>query len=63
MADDSEGSLVGTTLGNYEIRDLLGKGGMGEVYLAFHPTLNRKMAVKVLGENVLRVARAALNGS
>ena len=38
----------GTTLGPYEIVSLLGAGGMGEVYLARDPRLNREVAIKVL---------------
>jgi len=38
----------GTRLGQYEILSQLGKGGMGEVYLAKDPRLNRKIALKVL---------------
>jgi serine/threonine protein kinase/Flp pilus assembly protein TadD len=38
----------GTRLGRYEIRSELGKGGMGEVYLAYDLTLQRKVALKVL---------------
>ena len=30
-------------LGRYEIRSLLGRGGMGEVYLAYDPTLRREV--------------------
>src|SRR6187200_2754650 len=39
---------AGTTLGPYEILSLIGAGGMGEVYCARDPRLNREVAVKVL---------------
>ena len=38
----------GTKLGSYEIRSLIGEGGMGEVYRARDPSLNRDVAIKVL---------------
>ncbi len=38
----------GTHLGRYEIRALLGSGGMGEVYLAYDRDLEREIAIKVL---------------
>ncbi|MGH9955584.1 MAG: protein kinase domain-containing protein [Pyrinomonadaceae bacterium] len=38
----------GTRLGRYEIRSQLGAGGMGEVYLARDPKINRDVAIKVL---------------
>src|SRR5215510_9277498 len=39
---------AGTKLGRYEIRSKIGKGGMGEVYLAEDTRLHRKVALKVL---------------
>ncbi|MBA4191667.1 MAG: serine/threonine protein kinase [Planctomycetaceae bacterium] len=42
------GRHKGFRLGSYAILDLLGRGGMGAVYLAEHLTLHRKVALKVL---------------
>ena len=39
---------VGAHLGPYEIQSLIGAGGMGEVYKARDPRLNRTVAIKVL---------------
>ena len=39
---------TGTKLGRYEIRSQLGAGGMGVVYLARDPKINRDVAIKVL---------------
>ncbi len=44
--------VAGTKLGRYEIRSKLGKGGMGEVYLAQDTKLDRKVALKILPAEV-----------
>ncbi|HUQ05332.1 MAG TPA: serine/threonine-protein kinase [Kofleriaceae bacterium] len=38
----------GQTLGRYRIERLVGRGGMGEVYAAHDPQLDRRVAIKVL---------------
>jgi len=40
--------LVGTTLGQYILRELIGQGGYGAVYRAEDPALEREVAIKVL---------------
>src|SRR5437867_9803598 len=44
--------VAGSKVGRYEIRSLLGTGGMGEVYLALDTELNRTVAIKILPDSV-----------
>jgi eukaryotic-like serine/threonine-protein kinase len=46
--------VVGTRFGNYRSISLLGEGGMGAVYLAEHPDIGRRVAVKVLHTDLTR---------
>jgi serine/threonine-protein kinase len=45
MSDDSR-------LGNFDLLAEIGHGGMGSVYRAFDPALNREVAIKVLNPNL-----------
>jgi Tol biopolymer transport system component len=47
-------SMIGKTLGNFEITAPLGRGGMGEVYQAKDRKLGRDVAIKVLPEEFAR---------
>ncbi|MBU1700275.1 MAG: protein kinase [Candidatus Eisenbacteria bacterium] len=61
--------LTGTKVGRYLVESLIGRGGMGEVYVANDPLLNRKVALKRINRDrggggvergrILREARRA----
>ena len=44
---------VGTVVGRFVVVDFLGAGGMGEVYGAYDPNLERKVAIKFLRPELL----------
>jgi serine/threonine protein kinase len=46
--------VIGKHINNYEVVSLLGEGGMGTVYLAVHPIMGRKAAIKVLKPELAR---------
>ncbi|MBN2022526.1 MAG: protein kinase [Pirellulales bacterium] len=51
----TEQLLAGRTVffvGNYVLLELLGRGGMGSVYLARHTTMNREVALKVVSKKL-----------
>ena len=46
--------MIGKKIINYEIKSLLGEGGMGNVYLAEHAQLGRKVAIKSLHQQLVK---------
>ena len=48
MADEDTEPLKGQLVGHYRVLEMLGRGGMGEIYLAEDTKLDRKVALKLL---------------
>lgn len=46
-------SLEGQTLGKYRILEPLGQGGMAQVYRAYHASLDRYVAIKILRSDLV----------
>src|SRR5688572_30550711 len=53
LSDEAE-LQPGRTIGSYEIRSFISRGGMGEVYLAEDKRLGRKVALKRLPSTFVR---------
>ncbi len=45
---EPQDELIGRMVGSYQIVKVLGKGGMGAVYLAQHPVIGSRVAIKFL---------------
>jgi serine/threonine protein kinase len=57
LAESSE-LAIGARLGPYEIQGSVGRGGMGEVYRARDPRLDRDVAIKILSPAALPTRQA-----
>ncbi|TXS93011.1 protein kinase [Parahaliea maris] len=50
LLENIEDPKIGTCIGRFEIRSILGEGGHTRVYLAYDPALQREVAIKVLSK-------------
>jgi serine/threonine protein kinase len=57
---DAHDEPLPTRVGQYEVLDRIGRGGMGTVYKARHPHLKRDVAIKVLSTGRLRDLEAII---
>ncbi len=46
--------MLGETIGNYRLTRPLGRGAMGSVYIGEHPLVGKRVAVKLLHDELAR---------
>src|SRR5882724_11530523 len=63
VVGSTQSSLIGATIGNYRVVAKLGEGGMGAVYLAEHPLIGKKVAIKIVREDSTDVAERFFNAA
>ena len=54
IVDDQTSSIIGKRIGHYNVLNHIGRGGMGEVFLAQDTRLGRKVALKLLRREFTR---------
>ena len=55
------GVLTDTTLGKYDVLEVLGQGSMGTVYRGFDPFQSRSVAIKVANRDSKELKTAVVN--
>jgi eukaryotic-like serine/threonine-protein kinase len=58
LVEEVDIARIGTTIGNYHLDQILGRGGMGTVYSGEHVYIRKKVAVKVLHSQFARFDEA-----
>lgn len=49
----NSGPLTGKTIGSYEVKEVIGRGGMSTVYKAYQPDLEREAALKIIAPHYI----------